>query len=451
MNQYEILKQCVEKYRETVYAAEQYLWQHPEVGYTERVSNAYLKQQFVALGYTPIASDDIPGFYVDIDTGRPGPKVLVMCELDALLCPTHPQAAPDTGAVHACGHHAQCAAMLGIAGALREKDALNDLSGSIRLMAVPAEESNSEAEYLRLKEKGVVEYASGKIEYLRRGMMDGVDMAFLVHGLIAEPNHFLIRAGSNGLISKHVEFHGKAAHAGSCPFQGVNALYAANLALSAINALRETFVDDDHIRVHPIITNGGASVNIIPDEVELSCCVRGIRDAALMDANRKVNRAISASAAAIGATVSIHDETMTMPLNNDRNLMHMAELAAEEVVGRENLLLYPAQHTASSTDMGDIASVLPSIQFYCSGAAGTSHGSDYRVADVDSACMNSAKCQLILLHMLLSDDAKEAKRIIAEKETRFQSKEEMFDFYKNNLGEIEGVKALDERHTVLCY
>ena len=131
--------------------------------------------------------------------------------------------------------------------------------------------------------------------------------------------------------------------------------------------------------------------------------------------------------------------------------MHMAELAAEEVVGRENLLLYPAQHTASSTDMGDIASVLPSIQFYCSGAAGTSHGSDYRVADVDSACMNSAKCQLILLHMLLSDDAKEAKRIIAEKETRFQSKEEMFDFYKNNLGEIEGVKASDERHTVLCY
>ena len=57
---------------------------------------------------------------------------------------------------------------------------------------------------------------------------------------------------------KAARFVGRAAHAGSAPHRGVNALYAAQVALTAINAVRETFRDDDAIRVHPILTNGGS-------------------------------------------------------------------------------------------------------------------------------------------------------------------------------------------------
>lgn len=91
-------------------------------------------------------------------------------------------------------------------------------------------------------------------------------------------------------MAKDAVFGGVAAHAGGSPHLGVNALYAATQALSAINALRETFQDGDHVRVHPILTNGGGSVNIIPSEAKLSAFVRGASLENMMESNRKVNR-----------------------------------------------------------------------------------------------------------------------------------------------------------------
>ena len=99
---------------------------------------------------------NIPGFYTDVDTGRPGPLVLVMGELDALICRTHPESDPETGAVHCCGHACQVAALLGLAAALKEPGVLEGLCGTIRLMAVPAEEL-IEVEYReQLRKDGII-------------------------------------------------------------------------------------------------------------------------------------------------------------------------------------------------------------------------------------------------------------------------------------------------------
>src|SRR5207245_1775528 len=83
------------------------------------------------------------------------------------------------------------------------------------------------------------------------------------------------QAFDNGCIVKTVRYVGRASHAGGAPHQGVNALYAAHIGLAAINAIRETFRDEDTIRVHPIITHGGSQVNVIPGEVRLETYVRG--------------------------------------------------------------------------------------------------------------------------------------------------------------------------------
>ena len=79
----------------------------------------------------------------------------------------------------------------------------------------------------------------------------------------------------NGCIVKTVRYLGRAAHAGGAPHQGVNALYAAQIGLTAINAIRETFREEDTIRVHPIITHGGSQVAVIPDDVRIETFVRG--------------------------------------------------------------------------------------------------------------------------------------------------------------------------------
>ena len=107
--------QAVEACQDTILAAERHIWKHPETGFKECKTHAYLKAKYEELGYTVTEAGNIPGFWTDVDTGRPGPKVVVFGEMDSLIVPTHPECDPETGAVHACGHHCQCAALLGVA------------------------------------------------------------------------------------------------------------------------------------------------------------------------------------------------------------------------------------------------------------------------------------------------------------------------------------------------
>ena len=154
----------VDKHREEILAAEDYIWRHPETGFREWKTTAYMQDVFEKAGYTLVKAGDIPGFYTDIETGRPGPKLLIMAELDALSAPNHVQAVD--GCAHACGHHAQCAAMAGIALALKEPGALDGLSGSVRLMCVPAEELIELDFRDGLRRAGVIHYLGGKTEFM---------------------------------------------------------------------------------------------------------------------------------------------------------------------------------------------------------------------------------------------------------------------------------------------
>ena len=115
------IDRAVEKYRDLILEAERYIWDNPETGYKEFKTSAYMEEKFRELGYELTLADGITGFYTVIDTGREGPEVMVLAELDSVICPSHPAADKTTGAVHACGHNAQCAAMLGIAAALKDE------------------------------------------------------------------------------------------------------------------------------------------------------------------------------------------------------------------------------------------------------------------------------------------------------------------------------------------
>ena len=414
---------AVEKYRDLILEAERYIWNNPETGYKEIKTTKYLAEKFTELGYTLTYPEGITGFITRIDTGREGPELLILGELDSIICPGHPECNKETGAVHSCGHNVQCATLLGIAAALTDKKLLEGLSGAIRLCAVPAEEL-LEIEYRsKLKEEGKIKYLGGKSEFLYRGLFDGVDIAFMVHASKA----YNVREGSVGCIAKKVIYKGKASHAGGAPQNGINALYAASCGLNAVNAIRETFVEKDLIRVHPIITNGGVMVNAIPGEVTLESYVRGATFEAIKAANLKVNRALIGSALSLGCNIEIIDTPGYSPLVNDKNMMKLAIDAAAIAIPDEEFTL---NHTigTGSTDMGELCSIMPVVHPHCAGAVGTGHGADYYITDPVAACVNSAKWQLMMLRLLLSDGAAEAWRIKAEFEPAFASKEEYFKY-----------------------
>ena len=164
----------VEKYEKLIYDTADHIWAHPETGYREWKTSAYMEQHFEELGYALTKAGNIPGFYTDLDTGKPGPKIAILGELDSLIVANHPCCDPETHYVHACGHHAQCAVLLGTAAALKEPGALDGLCGSIRFISVPAEELIELGYRESLRKQGIIKYFGGKVEFIHRGYFDGV-------------------------------------------------------------------------------------------------------------------------------------------------------------------------------------------------------------------------------------------------------------------------------------
>ena len=419
---YERLYQAVEKHKDMILEAERHIWKNPEPGYREWKTHAYLKEKYEALGYKLGEAGNIPGFYTDVDTGRPGPFVAVFGEMDSLIIPSHPESDPETGAVHACGHNCQSAALLGLAAGLKEPGALDGLCGKIRLIAVPAEEGIEIEFRLGLKKDGIIKYMCGKPEFLHRGYLDGVDMAMMVHTTM---NGLICPKGSNGAMIKYATFTGKSAHAGGSPHKGINALYAATTALSAGNALRETFQEKDTVRNHPIMTKGGNVVNAIPDEVRIESYLRAATVEAMYSEGKKINRAYAGCAAAMGCGVNFTDVHGFAPRYNDQTLKEIFYKIGQDFFAEEDLKFTDKWGTASS-DMGDISCVMPAVHPSIGGAQGTAHGMDYTIADPYTACVVSAKVQIGVLAHLLENDGAEAKNVLANKQVPYASKEEYF-------------------------
>lgn len=413
----------VEKYRSLILDAERYVWQHPETGYREVKTAEYLAKKFEELGYTLTYAGDIPGFYTVFDTGRPGPEVLVLGEMDSLICKNHKESDPETGYVHACGHNVQCATLLGIAAVLTEPQVAERLCGRVRLCAVPAEELIEMSYRTMLKQQGKIKYFVGKAEFMRRGFFDGVDMAFMVHASSA----FAVTAGAVGCVAKTVKYKGASAHAGGSPWNGKNALYAATQGITAANALRETFREEDFIRFHPIITNGGTAVNAIPETVTLESFVRGKTYEAIQNANRKINQALCGAALSLANNIEIDDMSGYAPLLNNADLMQLTKEAADLVIPEENFQL-TTHVTTGSTDMGDLCWVMPVVHPYSAGAVGTSHGDDYYIADPERACIKSTKMQLAMLALLLENGGERAKQICADFKAPFASIKDYLEY-----------------------
>ena len=420
------LSKLVAKHEQLIRDAHAYFWANPETGYKEFKTSKYLEDKFIELGYDIVRAENITGFYTTIDTGRVGPTLLILGELDSIICPSHPDADKTTGAVHSCGHSAQCSALLGIAAALKEPGALDELSGKIKLCAVPAEEL-LEIEYRsNLIKKGVIKYYGGKTEFIYRGYFDDVDLAFMVHTTSKTPTFNVIN-GAVGIIAKNVELIGQSSHAGGSPWSGKNALYAATTAINACNALRETFKESDIIRFHPIITSGGSIVNAIPESTKIESFVRGKTFDAIVEANDRLNQAIIGGALALDCNVNIDDKAGYAPLINSTDLIKVAE-EAHALMGTNVPFVYTDETWSASTDMGDLSCIMPVVHPYAPGAVGKAHGNDYYVNDVDLACIGSAKWQLSMIEILLSNGGARAKEIVKNYKPLF-TKEEFLAFY----------------------
>lgn len=386
---------------------------HPETGFNERKTAALVAAAMRAIDLNPETGLAVTGVKGRLKGSRPGPRLALIGELDSLRTSDHPFADPHTGAAHSCGHNAQIAGMLGAAMGLSALGEAAGLAGEVVFFAVPAEEFIDVAERLRRKQAGEIEFLLGKPELVAKGHFDDIDMAMMIH--VGSHDQMSRRSyiadSSNGAVVKQIRFFGRASHAGGAPQLGINALSAAQIALNAIHCQRETFWDRDTVRIHPIITKGGDAVSVVPAEVTMETFVRGGSLEAIVDANMKVDRCLRAGAMAMGAEVEINTIPGYLPQRNDRRF-------AEVFGGNVEALFGPGHfdiggHRTGSTDMGDIAHLIPVIHPYLASARGKTHGADFRINEPEHGYLTPAKLLAMTAIDLLYSDAAPAQEILA--------------------------------------
>ena len=405
----------IEANRDEIIAFARDMYTHAELGYKEfktaekftrlmKKLNLPVKEHLAVTGVKAYLNEE----------KKDNVSLALIGELDALRIPEHKYANPETQAAHCCGHHAQMAGVIGAAFALTDSKVKETLDGQVVFFAVPAEEYGEIEFKNQLTKEGKIRYGGGKCELIRIGAIDDIDLDIVHH---TEDEDICVGATSNnGFVSKVIRYKGVAAHAAGAPYKGINALNAASLGLSALAYQRETFKDEDHVRVHPIITKGGNLVNVVPDEVVIETLVRASNKDAIADAAFKTDRAFKAGAAAIGATCQITTAPGYLPTLKtpaDEDVLAAAKIAAatsekEYTVVEKDI----THHSGGSTDVGDVQHIQPVLTFNTGGKVNGLHTVDFDIVDEELAYIVTAKIFALSAYRLLRNGAIKAKEIV---------------------------------------
>ena len=390
---------------------------HPEPGYEEFCTAGKTAEVLKNLGYKVtehLARTGVKG----TKSIKEGPSLTVIGELDAIGCHSHPNANPVTGVAHACGHHAQMAAMIGCAIAMADPDVQKCLAGTVNFLAVPAEEYIDADKRARLKKEGI-EFCCGKSEMIRTSVFDDTDIALTthVHMVPVEEDFYLGNPACNGYSAERVTVRGKAAHGAIDPWNGVNALSITTSAIQMMGLMRETFREEDHVRLHNVIRKAGDVINSVPDEAIVETKVRAASLDKICEITDMVNRAYAGSAYAFGGIPRAADNAL---------------IEAADDLGLNYRTVQKGDFNNACTDVGDLSHLVPVVNFTFKGFEGKLHGADFKITDPEKAYILPAKLLALTVYKLLKNGGQEAKKI-TKSYTPVFNKESYIQYVKNTI------------------
>ena len=403
---------------------------HPEPGYEEFCTAGKTAEVLKNLGYKVtehLARTGVKG----TKSIKEGPSLTVIGELDAIGCHSHPNANPVTGVAHACGHHAQMAAMIGCAIAMADPDVQKCLAGTVNFLAVPAEEYIDADKRARLKKEGI-EFCCGKSEMIRTGVFDDTDIALTthVHMVPVEEDFYLGNPACNGYSAERVTVRGKAAHGAIDPWNGVNALSITTSAIQMMGLMRETFREEDHVRLHNVIRKAGDVINSVPDEAIVETKVRAASLDKICEITDMVNRAYAGSAYAFGGKIEMEKLQGYMPIIP--RAADNALIEAADDLGLNYRTVQKGDFNNACTDVGDLSHLVPVVNFTFKDFEGKLHGADFKITDPEKAYILPAKLLALTVYKLLKNGGQEAKKI-TKSYTPVFNKESYIQYVKNTI------------------
>lgn len=310
-----------------------YIFTHAELGLQEYQSAAFLERYMEQQGFS--VEKGVCGLETAFLArwGSSGPCIAFLAEYDALA--GYGPENKDPG--HACGHNWIAATTAGAAVTLARYCAAEGLEAQILLVGSPAEET-----------------FSSKALLANAGVFDEVDCAMQAHlGAFHTVYPWSLALGTRQLI-----YTGKAAHASSQPWEGINALDAVRLFFNGVDAMRQQLKPD--VRVHGIIQEGGQAANSIPERASCLFYARTGRKDELQAVLERLENVARGAALMTGATLEIRQPELPM---DDLVPVPSLQALAAELLKQEGLeSLTPERAKAQfrgSTDVGNVSYVCP--------------------------------------------------------------------------------------------
>ena len=327
-----------------------WLHRHAELSFQEAETTQYLIAELEKLGIPVTAFSDYHGCIGHIKGAKPGKTVLLRADIDAL--PTAENSGVDyasehPGVMHACGHDCHTAMLLGAARMLMQKR--DELCGTVKLIFQMAEEIGRKSE-----------------EYVKRGALDNIDAIFGMHVWVHLPvGKCNFEAGPRMACSDRftIQIHGEASH-GSTPFLGKDAMVAAASAVMAIQGIVSRINDPRNPLVLTVgAMNGGQRMNILADHVEIVGACRAFDREQRRQIPGLIENAVKSAAAVYGCTADCDYYFGPDPLiNDDRELVSLAQKAAKEQLGSDCLL--PLEKMTGAEDFSVYLTKAPGIYGY---------------------------------------------------------------------------------------
>ncbi len=323
---------------------------NPEVGFTEVRTSAKVAEVLASLGCRVRTNVGKTGVVGELGEGLP--MVAIRADMDAL--PLQEENLTDyasqvRGVMHACGHDAHTAILLGVAELISKED---HLPGTVRLLFQPSEEAADAQGF------------SGAQRMVQDGAMQGgVGMALALHVSAHIPvGQISVASGpaSGGVDSFRGSLIGSGGH-GSRPHETVDPIYLAAhvlLALHGIVSRRINPFDPAVISVGSI--HAGTADNVIPGQVDVTGTIRFMEAAVQEQLHTEIDKAF-AVAKALGGDYRLTFEIGGVPMINDARVVSLIQQVATDLISSENIV--PPQPGLGAEDFGIFSELAPGAMF----------------------------------------------------------------------------------------
>lgn len=316
--------------------------QHPELSNRETRTSALVAAHLRDLGMQVQTGIAHTGVVATLKGGKPGPVVALRADMDALPV-TEESTLPfkstvtaeylgkEVGVMHACGHDAHTAILMGVAEALAQ--VRDDLPGSVMFVFQPAEEGPPPGE------------DGGAILMLKEGIFDNPepDAVFGLHVIAGLPaGKITYRPGPLMASADWVYITVKGAQThGAWPWRGIDPVITSAQIITALQNIvaRQIDVSKQPAVVTIATVNGGTRKNIIPDNVEMSGTIRTFDEDMRIDIHRRVEHISKSVAAANDAQADVRIDRATAVTINDERLTDLMVPTLRRVAGASNVSL----------------------------------------------------------------------------------------------------------------